>query len=246
MDLRTLDLHPSAKDAIRCLRYDDSVKIALKFSYPWWIKDANITRGGAANTDLPIRVCVYPSYNVNDPLDKPAVLLASYTWSQDASRIGSLVAQGAAGKQELLDVVLRDLGRLHAENGVTEAQIRAAYAGEYHAWSWTHDRFTSGAFALFGPGQFRHLYPYLVRPAADAKFHIVGEAASGHHAWVIGSLDSAWMAVYKFLRRYDMWYYISKLEERWGTVSELQTGPKGFAHLLCGLGTLKKGEHVCV
>ena len=40
------------------------------------------------------------------------------------------------------------------------------------------DDFSSGAFALFGPGQFRSLYPHLVRPAADSRFHIVGEASS--------------------------------------------------------------------
>ena len=40
------------------------------------------------------------------------------------------------------------------------------------------DDFSSGAFAFFGPGQFRSLYPHLVRPAADSRFHIVGEAAS--------------------------------------------------------------------
>ena len=40
------------------------------------------------------------------------------------------------------------------------------------------DDFSSGAYAFFGPGQFRSLYPHLVRPAADSRFHIVGEAAS--------------------------------------------------------------------
>jgi len=34
------------------------------------------------------------------------------------------------------------------------------------------------AYAFFGPGEFRSLYPHLVRPAADSRFHIVGEAAS--------------------------------------------------------------------
>ena len=40
------------------------------------------------------------------------------------------------------------------------------------------DDFSSGAYAFFGPGQFRSLYPHLIRPAADSRFHIVGEAAS--------------------------------------------------------------------
>ena len=52
----------------------------------------------------------------------------------------------------------------------------------HHAFNWTHDPYTSGAFALFGPGQFENYYPYLVRPAADGKLHMVGEPSSGHHA----------------------------------------------------------------
>jgi monoamine oxidase len=49
-------------------------------------------------------------------------------------------------------------------------------------FDWAMDDFSSGAFALFGPGQFRSLYPHLVRPAADSRFHIVGEAASVRHS----------------------------------------------------------------
>ncbi|KAI0840792.1 L-amino acid oxidase [Hypoxylon sp. FL0890] len=183
MDLRTLELHPSQKDAIRSLHYDDSVKVALQFDYPWWIVDCGITAGGVASTDLPLRTCVYPSYNLDDGSDKPAVLLATYTWAQDANRMGSLV------------------------NTTNEDEL---------AYSWSHDPATAGAFALFGPGQFRNLYPYLTRPAADSKFHIVGEVASAHHAWIVGALDSAYTALYRFLRRFELWDTIEALEENWG------------------------------
>lgn len=79
MDLTKLDLHPSQKDAIRSLHYDGSVKVALKFSEPWWITKCGIKSGGVSSTDLPLRTCVYPSYNLHDGEHKPAVLLASYT-----------------------------------------------------------------------------------------------------------------------------------------------------------------------
>ncbi|TPX12414.1 uncharacterized protein E0L32_006826 [Thyridium curvatum] len=248
VDLRSLELHPSQKDAIRSLHYDDSAKVALKFKYPWWIVDSKITQGGVASTDLPIRTCVYPSYNLHDGRDKEAVLLASYTWAQDATRIGSLVggAQNAPSEAELVELILQDLARLHAGSGMTYDKIKSAYTGVHHAFSWTHDPFTSGAFALFGPGQFSNLYPYLSRPAAQAKFHIVGEASSAHHAWIVGSLDSACAAVYRFLRRFELWEYMALLEERWGLPGEVEKGRNGTVHLQNALGMLQKGEHVQV
>ncbi|XXH01116.1 hypothetical protein Hte_007467 [Hypoxylon texense] len=254
MDLRDLELHPSQKDAIRCLHYDDSVKVALKFSYPWWVVDCGIARGGVSTTDLPLRTCVYPSYNLADGADEPAVLLASYTWAQDARRLSSLVDPSSSSsssqpppptEEELVDLILRNLARLHAQH-ITFERIKSAYLGVSHAHSWTQDPTSAGAFALFGPGQFRHLYPYLTRPAADGKFHVVGEAASAHHAWIVGALDSAYAAVCRFLARYELWDYAARLRERWGSVAELETGKDGTVHLQVLLGRLRGGEHVQV
>jgi monoamine oxidase len=243
MDLRGLELHPSQKDAIRSLHYDDSVKVALKFKYPWWIVDCGITQGGVASTDLPLRTCVYPSYNLQDGKDKPAVLLATYTWAQDATRMGSLIngQQESPTEKELVELVLRNLGRLHQQH-ITYERIKKAFTGIYHAYSWSHDPATGGAFALFSPGQFSNMYPYLSRPAADSKFHIVGEAASAHHAWIVGALDSAYMAVYRFLYRFQMWDAIKTLQEQWGEVEELDTGENGTVHLQVMLGTLRKKD----
>ena len=229
IDTRSLNLLPSVRDAIRCLHYDDSAKLALRFSYPWWIKDCGITKAGVASTDLPLRTCVYPSYNLHDGDDKPAVLLASYTWAQDATRIGSLVGDKDKEK-ELVDVVLRDLARLHAKD-ITYEKIKKAFTGEYNVFSWSQDPCTSGAFALFGPSQFSKLYPLLSIPAAGGKFHMVGEASSVHHAWVVGSLDSAVAAVHRFLRLFGLKKYLLDLKERWKDPEEIESGEHGTVHL---------------
>ncbi|KAK5996863.1 Putative bifunctional amine oxidase [Cladobotryum mycophilum] len=241
MDLRSLELHPSQKDAIRGLHYDDSVKVALRFSYPWWIVDCGITEGGVASSDLPLRTCVYPSYNLHDGADKPAVLLASYTWAQDATRLGSLVSGQQPDQEELVELILQNLARIHAEH-MTYQRIKDAYLGVHNSYSWSHDPNTAGAFALFAPSQFSNLYPYLSRPAADSKFHIVGEAASSHHAWIVGALDSAYAAVFRFLYRYKLWDYINLLTDRWGEVAELEYGTHGTVHLQVALGRLRKED----
>lgn len=247
MDLRTLELHPSQKDAIRSLHYDDSVKVALQFSYPWWIVDCYITEGGVASTDLPLRTCVYPSYNLKDGSDKPAVLLATYTWAQDANRMGSLInpQHSTNDEEELVELILQNLAQLHAKH-TTYERIKTSFTGIYDAYSWSHDPTTVGAFALFGPGQFTNLYPFLSRPMAESKFHIVGEAASAHHAWLVGALDSAYTAVYKFLRRFELWDAIEALQEEWGEVEELETGEHGTVHLQVMFGMLRKEQHVRV
>jgi hypothetical protein len=64
-----------------------------------------------------------------------------------------------------------------------------AQVGEYYGYSWANDPYSSGAFALFGPGQFTNLYPALFSPlkGSDNNVYIIGEHASAHHAWLSGA-----------------------------------------------------------
>lgn len=249
IDLSDLELHPSQKDAIRCLHYDNSCKVGMKFSYPWWITVCGIKSGGAASTDLPLRTCVYPSYNIDDPPDDTSVLLCCYAWSQDAQRISSLIHDNHPdATEQLLETLFHDLAKLH-ERDIGYDRIKSIITSSYqshHAFNWTHDPYTSGAFALFGPGQFENYYPYLVRPAADGKFHMVGEASSAHHAWIVGALDSAHAAVLRFLYRYEMWETLAKLTQNWGQPGEIETGEFGTTHLQVMLSRLQPKDHVRV
>ncbi|KAA8645834.1 hypothetical protein EYZ11_011931 [Aspergillus tanneri] len=249
MDLTELELHPTQKDAIRCLHYDHSVKVAIKFRHPWWRTKCGIVEGGVASTDLPLRTCVYPSYNIHDSEDEPAVLLVSYTWAQDATRVASLVKNEAHPQPDpdcaLMQVILYNLWLLHCNNIKSVEDIKEEYM-EHHAYSWSDDPDMAGAFALYGPGQFSNFYAYLTRPAADSKFHIVGEASSTHHAWIVGALDSAYAAVHRFLLRFKQHDYITKLEKMFNTVDELEPGLHGTEDWQVVLGMLRKGQHVTV
>ncbi|OAX30569.1 hypothetical protein K503DRAFT_788363, partial [Rhizopogon vinicolor AM-OR11-026] len=183
MDLVDADLHPAQRDALRCLRYETACKVAIKFETPWWIVQCGITEGGATSSDLPLHKCYYPSYSMHP--NKPAVLMASYTSGQDAERIASLINQDSP----------------MGESGITYDFLAAQYI-THHAFDWSHNPFSSGSYALFGPGQFSHLYPYLVRPAADGRLHFAGEASSAHHSWIVGALESAQRAVILSLLRF--------------------------------------------
>ena len=77
IDMTSLELGYVKDSAIRMVHYDQSVKIGLKFKTRWWQDGPNPIVGGSSRTDLPIRVCVYPSYGVNVK-GAAAVLIASY------------------------------------------------------------------------------------------------------------------------------------------------------------------------
>ena len=209
MQLEGLLLNWGTKSAIRSLGYGASCKVGVRFKSLWWIRLFGI-KGGQSRTDLPIRCCVYPSYNIKDydpehpEKDKGGVLLVSYTWSQEAERIGALIHRDSpAGEDELKEVLFHDLARLHAEkDGEWDYErlhklLRSEYV-THHAYNWYADPNTVGAFAYFGPGQFKNMYPYVTR--SSGKHIIIGEAASAHHAWVVGALESAVRGVYQFLR----------------------------------------------
>ncbi|KAM5341884.1 hypothetical protein ACJ41O_014915 [Fusarium nematophilum] len=206
MDLKDAGLLWGTKQAIRALGYGASCKVAIKFKTAWWQQDPfNIKRGGIARTDLPLRVCVYPSYNIEsaeedwDP-KKPAVLLCSYTWGQDAQRIGSLISSNTPENEEqLMKVLLHDLALMHAPKKSDYEgllQILEAQYMDHHAYDWYRDQNMSGAFAYFGPGQFSNMWQEIIKPNAFGQLYLVGEAASSHHAWIVGALESVIRAVY--------------------------------------------------
>lgn len=215
IDLKEASLLYNQKVAIRSLQYDASTKVAIKFDKRWW-EDPEVMgedgwfKAGTSKTDLPIRTCVYPSYGNNCPPENPpsGVLMASYTWAQDARRLGALAQpKGTTADDTMLEIMLDNISRLH--NIPPEKLPKPV---DHYAHAWYNDEFARGAFALFGPGQFGHkkrgegpqseqasLFASMKAPAGKGKLHFAGEATSVHHAWVLGALNSAWRAVYNML-----------------------------------------------
>ncbi|KAA8645383.1 hypothetical protein EYZ11_000416 [Aspergillus tanneri] len=226
MNLDNAGLSRAQHDAIRCLEYDASTKVAIEFDTPWWITMCNISQGGVASTDLPLRTCIYPSYITRDA--KPAVLLCSYSFARDAQRMGSLISY----QEQLKELLLHNLTLLHYESaGLTYEDMHKQIAEQFraiHGHDWNQDPNTSGAFAFFGPGQFANYYPELIEPAAGGRLLLAGEACSAHHAWIAGSLDSAYRALSQFIRtvKWGRWLNVDgllkKLEDNWGVLREIQ------------------------
>jgi monoamine oxidase len=156
--------------AIRQLHYDAAAKIFFQCRRRFWEDDDGIMGGGTV-TDLPIRAVWYPDHGRETGR---GVLLASYTWSEDAQRWGSLAPADRIAQ------ALENLSVIHPQ-AAREFEVGASYM-------WHDDPFAGGAFALFDPGQHTLLYDAIVAP--EGRIFFAGEHASLAHAWIQGAIES--------------------------------------------------------
>ena len=168
---------------------------------------------------------------------------------QDASRFGALIKnpdwsdkpnpsrERPWSEKVLLDQIYQDLALLH---GVDATWLRGETL-DYHAFDWYHNPYTMGAFALFAPGQFGTFFPDIVQPAAYGGFHFAGEAASAHHAWVAGALDSAVRVVDEILR-WDFPFWVREFRDQCGLSSVFRDESTAEEQFIKGLFSKKLEE----
>ncbi|WP_283135223.1 flavin monoamine oxidase family protein [Rhizohabitans arisaemae] len=173
--LRDVETRPAfsrrKQRAIRELNYNASTKILFQVRQPFWERTDGIV-GGTTVTDLPIRRICYPSHPGAE--QERSVLLASYTWGQDALR------WGAMSPAKRIEQALEDVSKIHP-------QIHDHFEfGVTHAWY--DDPYAAGAFALFEPHQQTNLHDAIIAP--EGRVHFAGEHCSLWHAWIEGALES--------------------------------------------------------
>jgi monoamine oxidase len=156
--------------AIRQLHYDASAKILFQCKRRFWEDDDGIFGGGTVS-DLPIRITFYPDHGRETGR---GVILASYTWSEDAQRWGSL------SPRDRIEQAIENLALIHPQIR-DEFEVGASLM-------WHDDEFAGGAFALFDPGQQTLLYDTIITP--EGRIYFAGEHASLAHAWIQGAIES--------------------------------------------------------
>ncbi|NXW08229.1 OXLA oxidase, partial [Fregetta grallaria] len=167
-------LSPPKTHALRSIHYGSSSKIVLTCSEKFWEKDG--IRGGQSITDRPSRFIYYPSHNFSSGV---GVILASYTWNDDAEFFLTLTGE------ECLDVVLQDLSDIH---NVSKEYLRHT-CREYVIKKWQLDKHSMGAFAAFTPYQFVDYSQDLFEH--EGRVHFAGEHTAQPHAWIDTSMKSA-------------------------------------------------------
>ncbi|KAG8793838.1 hypothetical protein FRC12_001468 [Ceratobasidium sp. 428] len=193
IDISTCELDFAQRQALRELQLAPSSKVGIKFKTAWW-KDprVGITQGGQSTTDRVVRTIVYPSHGNFTS----TTLIASYSWTQDSSAIGALMqSKDSPAYERLKQVILADLAYVH-DYPLNELEKQFE---DMYPFDWMHNPFSMGAFGLFGPSQFKTVYPSLTRPAARGQMHFIGETFSTIHGWVAGAIESADRAVLQLL-----------------------------------------------
>jgi monoamine oxidase len=172
--LRHVEVNPAfshrKQRAIRELNYDASGKIFFQCRRRFWEEDEGIFGGGTL-TDTPVRNIYYPEHGRETGR---GVLIASYTWAQDAQRWQSL------SMEDRIVQALEDVAAIHPQI-VDEFEV-----GYSHMWH--DDEFAGGAFALFEPEQLTLLHAAIIQP--EGRIHFAGEHAALSHRWIQGAVES--------------------------------------------------------
>ncbi|MBO9130721.1 flavin monoamine oxidase family protein [Bacillus sp. 165] len=159
------------RKAIRELNYMSATKIAIQFKHRFWEKTGQ--KGGKSITDLPIRFTYYPSYGIGT--EGPAVVLASYTWADEALTVSSL------SDEERIRYALQNLSEMYGKQVYSEFISGASF-------SWSQNPYSCGAFTAFKPGQQKELYPSITVP--EERVYFAGEHTTLSHAWIQGAIES--------------------------------------------------------
>ena len=164
--------------AIRELNYIASTKIAIEFKSRFWERMGQF--GGKSITDLPIRFTYYPSYGLHTP--GPSVILASYTWADEALTWDSLP------NSERIRYALKNLAEIYGDIVYSEFVTGTSF-------SWSKNPYSCGAFTAFEPGQELELFPYITPPSG--KVHFAGEHTTLTHGWMQGAIESGVRVAYE-------------------------------------------------
>ncbi|WP_374718398.1 flavin monoamine oxidase family protein [Parageobacillus toebii] len=164
--------------AIRELHYAGSTKTGIQFKSKFWEKEGMY--GGKTVSDLPITYTQYPSHDLGTT--GSGVILASYTWEDDAIPWDSL------SDQNRLEYALKNLATIHGKQVYREFETGVSH-------SWIRYPYSAGAFTMFKPEQVTELSPYISVP--EGRVHFAGEHTSTTHGWIQGAIESGIRVAYE-------------------------------------------------
>lgn len=157
--------------AIRELHYVGSTRTGIQFNKRFWESEG--LYGGSTATDLPIVYSQYPSSRLGS--SGPGVILASYTWGDDALIWDNL------DTEHRLKYTMENLADIYGE------RIYKAFVTGM-SFSWIRNPYSGGAFTMYKPEQIKELAPYISTP--EGRVHFAGEHASTLHGWIQGAIES--------------------------------------------------------
>ncbi|MTE19746.1 NAD(P)-binding protein [Streptomyces sp. TRM43335] len=131
--------------------------------------------GGGSVCDNPNRFMFNPSHRVEG--SEGGVLLASYSWADDARRWDSLDGDAR------YPYALRGVQQVYGQ------RVEVFYTGAGRTQSWQRDPYAYGEAAVLLPGQHTELFPHL--GTREGPLFFAGDHTSIRTAWIEGALESA-------------------------------------------------------
>ena len=196
--LRNIEINPLFTErkmqAIREVNYSNSQKTLFLCDKRFWEEgdiDEKIN-GGISYTDKVITTIVYPSDHAacdksqenNFSTEEPGVLLASYNFTLDATRLGN------TNSENRFQIVKEQVEEVHGlEKGALDSIVK-----EYVTREWDNEPWALGAFSMFYPGQKRIFLYDMEKPEYENRVFFAGEHISCNHAWMQGALQSGIIA----------------------------------------------------
>lgn len=209
--LRRIDIEPyftvSKMQAINEMNYEVSQKIFLFLKERFWERGGSSKRiiGGRTLTDLPLTSIYYPSDNVkavqtkdvgwtfkrNIKPKEPGVLLASYSWGQEAMRLGN------ENPELQINDIIRYIEKIH--------NIPYHYLDDkiidFRSLIWSDVQYIWAGGALSKP-EDKLLFSYDVTTAEmNNRVYFAGEHISQKHASQQGALQSGMLAANEVARQ---------------------------------------------
>ena len=203
---------PLKMQAIKEVTYINSMKSLLLCKKRFWEEGGPEEQiiGGGSYTDLPITSIWYPSDHGEycnkrtrgvpqgmpyDSLhftkgkskalsDQPGVLLASYSYSLDSTRLGNL------SREFRIDEIKREVEEVHGlAKGYLDSIVTMAKTVEWNSEPWQR-----GALCFFTPQQKRLFSYAMALPEYDNRVFMAGDHISAVHRWMQGALHSGMTA----------------------------------------------------
>ena len=160
--------------AITELHQDAATKVLLEFKTRFWEQGPAGFRGGGCVSDSPNRFTYFPSHVDSSP---GGVVLAAYTWSDDALRWDSLT------HSERIDRALAGMREMFGNS------VDSEFTGVGISQSWVQAKYALGEAVIPTPGQL-HEHHKATR-TVEGRVHFAGDHTTLKPAWIEGALESA-------------------------------------------------------
>ncbi|KAG5802470.1 hypothetical protein H9Q74_009535 [Fusarium xylarioides] len=175
---------PLQEMAIRDVRYVEVTKILLQYKTRWWNEVFNRAKqgdDGGLVSDLPIRYTMFPVTEDNSQFEhsKRGVIMAAYTFEQDATILGSL------SPDRRIQIAAENLNMIFP--GAKSLDLLEAGASQV----FPADELAGGsAFCYFGPMQKTKFLDTMQKPDWENRVFFAGEQASFTHGWIQGAFEA--------------------------------------------------------